>query len=419
LRIFGKKTKALEAPKETEFDRLKKNFEKSSSNIKICYTTRFHAKNDPHCHEWLKAVLNEENSKWVIYKLKQSPNAHSSYLEMGAPMIEQKVEKEKLGFFDMIEHLSRYESEQPELMSLECNERRDQIKKMGKNYFRKLAEQQGLVFDIHGLPCPTKNGLIITEGKFPAGTEKRTCRQFENAASAKIGEWRGKKIDFKSPLFKKEFDTTYLLPDVYINRLNLTTVLDDHLKLLKTSAYYRDDFQPGGHSDAYIRSKLDITQREYAAISKIKDNAEKNSLVKDSKNLGALSSFAFFALAMRAINNSEKLMSEAEQKDHYKVIKHQELYFELCRYRAMRRMQNDGKLKTETITDRIWHLSGQLKLSDQQTRELINNAQDRKANLEPPLIIHEYLEKLERSAALQQKKSEEQKTLKTKPPGQA
>lgn len=101
-------------------------------------------------------------SRWIVQKAAQKPGTNGE-----AGPVAFKTVCENVGFFDAVERLARFETEHPALCGVEAL---DTKKDLGPLHFEAVALAEGIVFDTDGLPHPTEEGRILTEGEFSPET---------------------------------------------------------------------------------------------------------------------------------------------------------------------------------------------------------------------------------------------------------
>lgn len=97
-------------------------------------------------------------ARWTIQKAVQK-----AATDGGETPVTLKTVFEKLDFFDAVEQLAKFETGHPALNGVEpLGTKAD----LGRLHFEKLALAEGIVFDTDGLPHPTEDGRILTDGEF-------------------------------------------------------------------------------------------------------------------------------------------------------------------------------------------------------------------------------------------------------------
>lgn len=129
--------------------------------------------------EWRTGQQDPFTGEWVIRKHTEEPNLSSSTAAVGEPTIKTMTLHEGLNFFQAVTILSEYERGQLALTVLPVNE----ASELGDNHVVAFAEREGIAFDTNGVPHPTLNGEVVTDGSFTKSALER-ARAFSRVQSA-------------------------------------------------------------------------------------------------------------------------------------------------------------------------------------------------------------------------------------------
>ena len=121
---------------------------------------------------WRKASRNPETRLWAVYDIKEERDAASKSSVPAYTETSKKI-KDNLTFFDAAYNLAQYETSQRALGYLAASISSIQDIQLAEKHVKAFAEREGLVFDSRGLPHPTINGEIVTEGTFPKGAHDK------------------------------------------------------------------------------------------------------------------------------------------------------------------------------------------------------------------------------------------------------
>jgi hypothetical protein len=384
----------------------------------FCRTVSFEKVDNPEEREFLKAVANDSTGLWTIYKVKEKPNLEPNVINLGEPVQEVLAVEEDKSFFDTIDYLARYETAQPGLMNLQkIGESHEQD--LGTFYFRHLAEAEGLVFDTEGLPHPTKNGIIVTNGKFKAGAEIKAMDAFNVSSTKPVANIRSCAVDIDSPVFNMDLGLQWSFYEIHYSDWNnkderaKSDILRDHLTLLNCANYYAEVYSNQSKSDDYLRDRLKLSFDDYKRIKSAHNRFYSKSLTAMAKFPENFSSFAFYAIMKRAYTISEKCLSSQQNAYHHKVLKSHELYFEMSRLRAFKRLVGDKKLNKLNpehiryirVRERAIDAARALGHDSNSIRALLELSENNEENLSPPKIVLDYLQKLQKPVVKKQASS--------------
>ncbi|WP_435641967.1 hypothetical protein [Micavibrio aeruginosavorus] len=129
--------------------------------------------------EWRTGQQDPFTGEWVIRKHTEEPNLSGSAASVGEPTIKTMTLHEGLSFFQAVTILSEYERGQLAMTVLPVNE----ASELGDNHVVAFAEREGIAFDTNGVPHPTLNGEVVTDGSFTKSALER-ARAFSRTQSA-------------------------------------------------------------------------------------------------------------------------------------------------------------------------------------------------------------------------------------------
>jgi hypothetical protein len=155
---------------------------------------------------------------------------------------------------------------------------KDEINELGKKYYKNLAEAEGIVFNVQGMPHPTLNGNVIAENqsffeeaykKAASSPKRKKTKSFKRTLPSLFGE-AAPTIDIKKGTsFSNEIDTLSLLKRAvkrireYTEKANNTGWLRDVGDYSNSYASFSKFFK--GYSNNQLRpvfSKLSADQFE-------------------------------------------------------------------------------------------------------------------------------------------------------------
>jgi hypothetical protein len=119
--------------------------------------------------EWFSGQQDPVTGQWAIRKNVELPNIVGQSAGVGDASLKIKTLKDGLNFFDAINELSVYERGQLARGIIPAED----AASLGESHFTAFAEREGLVFDTDGVPHPTLNGEIVTDGTFTKAAIER------------------------------------------------------------------------------------------------------------------------------------------------------------------------------------------------------------------------------------------------------
>ncbi len=129
--------------------------------------------------EWRSAQQYPFTGEWIIRKHTEEPNIAGSAAAVGEPTIKTMTLHNGLKFFQAIAILSEYERGQLAMPAIPTNDADD----LGRKHFVAFAEREGIAFDINGVPHPTLDGEVISDGSFTKSALER-ARAYSRYQSA-------------------------------------------------------------------------------------------------------------------------------------------------------------------------------------------------------------------------------------------
>ncbi len=171
-----------------------------------------------------------------------------------APSIKQTplYEKDKLNFFEAIEKLALYETQQPDFMEPAQD---NEIQELDKNHFKSFAEREGIAFDTTGMPQATINGHVPGKGNFqPEAFEKAkdAHRRKQERLTAPLSE-------HLPPISTADFI-------VHQNMIESIGTIRDHLKRIRNDVIKNGTTDPLFYKSALTNKTFKNFKNEYKYI---------------------------------------------------------------------------------------------------------------------------------------------------------
>ena len=132
--------------------------------------------------EWMEGRQDPKTNKWITRIVIEAINLSGDGAPLGAKVQQFITLDSHLDFMDAIAVLSKYERGHIASGTLSAPD--DIIDNLGKDHFIPFAESNGLIFDINGIPHPTMNGEIVTDGIFAKDAIARARAFYTKAPGA-------------------------------------------------------------------------------------------------------------------------------------------------------------------------------------------------------------------------------------------
>ncbi|MGZ9097899.1 MAG: hypothetical protein ACXW30_06350 [Micavibrio sp.] len=137
--------------------------------------------------EWHGGQQDPESKTWTITKCSELQNISGSAAAIGEAVTKVKTLSRGLSFFEAVAELSLYERGQIALHYVPaCN-----VESLPDHaHYVRFAEREGIIFDVDGVPHPTLNGEVVTDGAFAKTAIERaiTFRRSNNEIQQKTAK---------------------------------------------------------------------------------------------------------------------------------------------------------------------------------------------------------------------------------------
>jgi hypothetical protein len=244
--------------------------------------------------------------------------------------------------FDMVRHLSEYETGQ---RKLGYNVTEDIADRLGTQYYRAFAEREGIVFDLRaGEPHPTLNGTIATAGHFAPGAEEKARASFTVPAMAAfekghvVFQFDEKGYEDALAALLASFDRVKKFDFFLRDLASMQAIITD---------YYNESYTHSAVEPAKMAALFKMSPADFDACQAASRAVPAAQQAERGYNF---SGFCFYWLAKRAGETlRDSLADETQVERILPGLQRMSLYFELFRANAYIRLICDNHPANEEL----------------------------------------------------------------------